>query len=126
ARYVHDNLSREKCPECGKFLLEVQGKRGRMLVCSDRSCGYRKSVALQTNYRCPNCHKKLEIRGEDEKRIYACICGFRQRVSEFEKRAASAGAGKGELQRFLNSQDEGISNNALAEQLAKLKLDREV
>lgn len=42
--YKHDNLTREKCPTCGKFLLEVTGKRGKMTVCQDRECGYRKSA----------------------------------------------------------------------------------
>jgi len=125
AKYVHDNLSREKCPDCGKFLLDVMGKRGRMLICSDRTCGFRKSLAQQSNARCPNCHKKLEIRGEDENRFFACACGFREKVKAFEKRAAAAGAGKSELQRFMNNQEDGIRNNALAEQLAKLKIDGE-
>ncbi|NLD51158.1 MAG: DNA topoisomerase III, partial [Clostridiaceae bacterium] len=42
--YRHDNLTREKCPECGKYLLDVTGKKGKMLVCQDRECGYRKGV----------------------------------------------------------------------------------
>ena len=121
-KYIHNNLTREKCPECGKFLLDVQGKRGKMLVCPDRTCGYRKATSQQSQARCPNCHKSMEIRGEGEKRIYACVCGFRQRVADFAKGAAAAGAAKGELQRYLNSQDSGLKNNALAEQLLKLKL----
>ena len=76
-KFTHDNISREKCPQCGKYLLNVNGKKGKMLVCPDRECGYRKSVALITNARCPNCHKKLEMRGERGKRkllpVYADI-----------------------------------------------------
>ncbi|MEW6183301.1 MAG: DNA topoisomerase III [Bacillota bacterium] len=41
AVYRPDNVSRTKCPACGKFLLLVKGKRGRMLVCQDRACGHR-------------------------------------------------------------------------------------
>ena len=26
--FKHDNLTREKCPECGKYLLDVNGKKG--------------------------------------------------------------------------------------------------
>ena len=66
AKFTHDNVTREKCPECGKYLLDVNGKKGRMLVCPDRECGYRKGVSVITNARCPNCHKKLEMRGEGE------------------------------------------------------------
>jgi DNA topoisomerase-3 len=39
--YRADNISRTKCPVCGKFMLLVKGKRGRMLVCQDRACGHR-------------------------------------------------------------------------------------
>ncbi len=121
AKYHHDNVSREKCPDCGKFLLDVSGKKGKMLVCPDRECGYRKSLSMQTNARCPNCHKKLELRGEGEKRLFTCICGYRERLSDFEKRRATNAAGKGEVQRFLASQQEQSSNSDLARQLAMWK-----
>ena len=38
-------MTKQKCPECGKFLLEVKTKKGKMLVCSERECGYRKNTA---------------------------------------------------------------------------------
>jgi len=121
AKYVHDNMTREKCPECEKFLLEVNGKKGKMLVCPDRECGYRKSVSFQTNARCPNCHKKLEMRGDGEKRMFVCVCGHRERLSDFEKRKVSAGASKRDVQQLLSSQSkEGFGNSALADQLKKL------
>lgn len=68
AEYKHDNITREPCPQCGKYLLEVNGKKGKMLVCQDRDCGYRKSISVITNARCPECHKKLEMRGEGDKK----------------------------------------------------------
>ncbi|HZG72257.1 MAG TPA: DNA topoisomerase III, partial [Chondromyces sp.] len=71
-RFKHDNVTGSKCPDCGKLLLEVNGKKGKMLVCQDRECGYRKNVAKLTNARCPNCHKKLELRGEGEGQIFVC------------------------------------------------------
>jgi DNA topoisomerase-3 len=121
-KFVHDNVTREKCPDCGKFLLDVKGKKGKMLVCPDRECGYRKSVVIETNARCPNCHKKLEMRGEGENRIFTCICGHREKLSDFEKRRGEAGANKAEIRNFMNNQqDTGPANSALAEQLAKWK-----
>jgi DNA topoisomerase-3 len=39
--YRADNISKTKCPRCGRYMLIVNGKRGRMLSCPDRSCGYR-------------------------------------------------------------------------------------
>lgn len=38
-----ENVSRQKCPSCGKNMLIVSGKHGKMLVCPDRNCGYRQS-----------------------------------------------------------------------------------
>ena len=123
AKYIHDNMTRQKCPECGKFLLEVSGKRGKMLVCSERECGYRKNTVTETNARCPNCHKKLQILGEGEKRIFACVCGHREKVSDFTKRRADAGASKADVKKYLELQESkekaGAKNTALAEQLAK-------
>ncbi len=41
AVYRADNLTKTKCPVCGKHMLLVNGKKGKMLSCQDRSCGYR-------------------------------------------------------------------------------------
>ncbi|MGI6550802.1 MAG: DNA topoisomerase III [Syntrophomonadales bacterium] len=41
ATYKPDNISKTKCPVCGRYMLIVSGKRGRMLSCPERSCGYR-------------------------------------------------------------------------------------
>ena len=58
-KFKHDNLTRKKCPKCDAFLLEVNGKKGKMLVCSNRECHYKEKISLITNARCPNCHKKF-------------------------------------------------------------------
>ena len=120
AKYVHDNVTREKCPNCDKFLLEVNGKKGKMRICPDRECGYRKSLSQQTNARCPNCHKKLELRGEGEKRVFFCVCGHRERLADFEKRRAVAGASKTDVSNYLRNQNKaaGGVNTSLASQLA--------
>ena len=120
AKYTHDNQTRKACPECGKFLLLVKGKRGEMLVCPDRECGYRKSVTQTTNARCPNCFKKMELRGEGENQMFACVCGYREKLSAFKERRATAGAGKRDVQKYLqNQQKEAPKNNAMADALAK-------
>ncbi|HNX28374.1 MAG TPA: DNA topoisomerase III [Syntrophomonadaceae bacterium] len=41
ASYKATNVSRSKCPACGKNMLLVNGKKGKMLVCPDRNCGHR-------------------------------------------------------------------------------------
>ncbi len=41
--YRADNVSKTKCPACGKNMLLVNGKRGKALACPDRNCGYRQA-----------------------------------------------------------------------------------
>lgn len=119
--YKHDNLTREKCPQCGKYLLDVNGKKGKMLVCPDRDCGYRKGVSQVSNARCPECHKKMEIRGEGENKSFFCSCGYREKLDAFKKRKGEQ-VDKREVGRFLRQQDEGEGmNSALADALAKWK-----
>lgn len=119
--YKHDNLTREKCPECGNFLLDVNGKKGKMLVCPNRECGYRKGVSQVTNARCPECHKKMEMRGEGEDKVFYCICGYREKLSSFQKRKGEQ-VDKKEVARFLGTQKEDVKiNNALADALKNWK-----
>ena len=119
ASYRHDNQTRTPCPDCGKYLLKVKGKRGERLVCPDRACGYRRSLSQTTNARCPNCHKKMELRGEGDKQMFACVCGYREKLSDFKKRRASSGANKRDVQKYLKNQDTGGGSTAMADQLAK-------
>ena len=127
-KFKHDNITGTHCPECGKLMLKVNGKRGTMLVCQDRECGHRKTIAKQTNARCPVCHKRMELRGHGEGQTVACVCGHREKLSVFEKRRANdknSKASKRDVHTYMKKQnkDEPI-NNALAEQLKKLKLDQ--
>lgn len=126
-KFRHDNLTRTKCPECGKYMLEVNGKRGKMLVCQDRECGYRKGIAKITNARCPECHKKLELRGEGEGQIFICGCGYREKLSSFNdrKKKENDKLSKRDVAKYLRNQkkeNEEPINSALAEALAKLNL----
>lgn len=122
--YRHDNITRTKCPECGKFLLQVKGKRGEMYVCQDRDCGYRQGISQTSNARCPECHKKMEIRGEGENKIFTCGCGYREKLSAFTKRrdGEKGSSNKREVTQYLQQQSHGEPiNTALADALAKLK-----
>lgn len=126
AKYKHDNLTTTKCPECGKPMLAVNGKRGKMLVCQDRECGTRKTISQITNSRCPNCHKKLELRGEGENRMFACVCGHREKLSTYNKRKQEQKkqGSKRDVQKYLREQEKNSEpmNSALADALANLKL----
>lgn len=127
-KYKHDNISTKSCPDCGKPMLEVNGKKGKMLVCQDRECGHRKNVSRTTNARCPQCKKKLELRGEGAGQIFACKCGYREKLSTFqEKRKKESGnkADKRDVQKYMKQQnkEEEPLNNPFAEALKKLKFD---
>jgi DNA topoisomerase III len=126
-KYKHDNISTKSCPDCGKPMLEVNGKKGKMLVCQDRECGHRKNVSRITNARCPQCRKKLELRGEGDGQIFACQCGYREKLSAFEARRKKESGGKvskGDVQKYLKQQQkqEEPINSALADALKKLNL----
>ncbi|MDO4926282.1 MAG: DNA topoisomerase III [Turicibacter sp.] len=126
ASYKHDNITTTKCSECGKPMLAVNGKRGKMLVCQDRECGTRKTVSQITNSRCPKCHKKLELRGEGENRMFACVCGHREKLSTYNKRKQEQKkqGSKRDVQKYLREQEKSAEpmNSALADALANLKL----
>ena len=124
AEYKHDNMTNKTCPDCGKYLLEVNGKKGKMLVCQDRDCGYRRSVSIITNARCPECHKKMELRGEGEKKSFYCSCGYREKYSAFKERRGQSGASKRDVQNYLRNQNkkEDDSNNPFAAAFDKLNL----
>ncbi len=91
--FVHDNVTTTPCPVCGKMLLSVNGKKGKMLVCQDRSCSYRQNVSQKTGMRCPNCHKTMDLFGEGDKRTYICPCGYREKFAAVEKRRKNEGSG---------------------------------
>ncbi len=124
--FRHDNMTRNKCPECGKFMLEVKGKKGKMYVCQDRDCGYRKNISKITNARCPNCKKKLELRGEGEGQIFTCSCGYREKLSTFNERKAKEknNISKRDVASYMKQQKKAKTepiNTDLADALSKLK-----
>ena len=124
--FKHDNLTRTKCSECGKFMLEVNGKRGKMYVCQDRECGHRINISKTTNARCPNCKKKLELRGQGDGQIFTCSCGYREKLSSFNERKKQEKnkVSKREVSKYLKAQDKNQNepiNTDLADALSKLK-----
>ncbi len=124
--FKHDNLTKNKCPDCGKFLLEVKGKKGKMYICQDRECGYRQSISVISNARCPKCKKKMEIRGSGEDKTFSCQCGYREKLSHFNERKAKEKdkMSKKEVSQFIKQQKKEVNeplNTDLADALSKLK-----
>ena len=128
--FRHENVTGKKCPRCGKFLLAVNGKNSKLLVCQDRECGYRETLSRTTNARCPNCHKKMEMIVKGEEETFVCsTCGYKEKLSAFKKRREKEGAGvnKRDVARYLNQQKKEAEepiNNAFAAALSGLKLDK--
>lgn len=123
--FRHDNLTSKKCPNCGKPMLAVNGKNARLLVCQDRECGYRETIARLSNARCPNCHKKMEIIKKGDEEMFVCnTCGHKEKMSAFKARREKEGAGvsKKDVQKYLKKQKEEPLNNAFADALSKIKL----
>ena len=125
--YRHDNMTRKKCPDCGKFMLEVNGKHGKMLVCQDRECGYRETISRHTNARCPVCHKRMDMIGHGEEQRFVCACGHKEKLAAFEQRRAKEGKGvsKRDVNRYLQKQAKEAKepiNNAFADALKNIKL----
>ncbi|WP_244833001.1 DNA topoisomerase III [Clostridium sp. BJN0001] len=130
-KFVHDNKTGKKCPNCGQYLLEVKTKHGVMNVCPDRNCGYKESVSRLTNARCPECKKKLEIRGHGDGKIYVCTeksCNFREKASVFEKRFDKKGkVNKREvnkIMRKMKKEAEEPMNNPFAALLGNMNFDK--
>ncbi len=72
--YKADNITRTKCPACGKYMLLVKGKRGKMLVCQDRNCGHRQpekenDFGFGSSKRASRVNQKLIARYSDKESI---------------------------------------------------------
>lgn len=125
--FRHDNMTRTKCPECGKFMLEVNGKHGKMLVCQDRECGHKETISRHTNARCPVCHKKMDLVGKGDGQRFVCVCGHKEKLSSFEERKKKEGKGasKKDVNNYLRKQAKEAKepiNNAFAEAFSKIQL----
>ena len=125
--FRHDNMTRTKCPECGKFMLEVNGKHGKMLVCQDRECGHKETISRHTNARCPVCHKKMDLIGKGDGQRFICVCGHKEKLSSFEERKKKEGKGasKKDVNHYLRKQAKEAKepiNTAFAEAFSKIQL----
>ncbi len=125
--FRHDNLTRHKCPQCGRLMLEVNGKHGKMLVCQDRECGYRETISRRTNARCPVCHKKMELVGKGDTQRFVCSCGHKEKLSSFQERKKKEGksANKRDVAAYMKKQAKEANepiNNAFAEAFKNLGL----
>ncbi|RCW41948.1 DNA topoisomerase III [Paenibacillus prosopidis] len=114
--YKPHNLTHSRCPECEKPLLEINGKRGKSLVCSDRECGYRRaSEPMLSNKRCPQCHKKMEIHdGKAGKYAQCRPCNVIEMLGDKQ----SGRVNRKQNQKLIEQySDNAILSNSLADKL---------
>jgi DNA topoisomerase-3 len=109
--YKPHNVTGSKCPDCGEFLQEFKGKKGKMLICPDRECSYRRSAEKQlSNKRCPQCKKKMEIRDGKAGKYFQCKpCN----VIEMMKEQGNKKMDKRNTQKLVKqySSDEGLTSS---------------
>jgi DNA topoisomerase-3 len=123
--YKIQNLTGTKCPECGSPMKKSRDRDGGLvLVCINRSCGYRKRKDPRlSNHRCPQCHKKMELHKGKAGIYFQCRnCGI---VEKAEKREKTAD--KRETRRILSkiNQEQERFGNSLADALKSAMKDHE-
>jgi len=69
AVYHADNITKTKCPQCGRYMLLVNGKKGRMLSCPERSCGYRQPEKGEDYRPGSRANQKLIAQYSDKEEI---------------------------------------------------------
>ncbi|OQO70724.1 DNA topoisomerase III [Enterococcus villorum] len=60
--YQDFSITQKKCPECGANLREKNTRDGKIYVCTNQDCHYRRRKDPKvSNHRCQQCHRKMEI-----------------------------------------------------------------
>lgn len=82
--YQDFSLTTKKCPECGEALKEKNTRDGKIYVCSNPECHYkRRKDPKVSNHRCPTCHKKMEILDGKNGAYFRCkFCGTTEKIPD--------------------------------------------
>lgn len=118
--YRAHNLTGSKCPECGSFLKERNTKDGKILVCSNLECSYRRRKDPKlSNRRCPQCHKKMEIHEGKAGVYFQCRrCNVVEKAEE-TKKAIKKHEERRLVQKYTKKEDFGTSLGDLLKQALK-------
>ncbi|MBS4193526.1 DNA topoisomerase III [Lederbergia citri] len=121
-KYKAHNLTGSKCPECGSFMKETKGRDGRMLVCSNKECNFRKRKDPKiSNRRCPQCHKKMEIHSGKAGTYFQCRkCNLVEKAEQ-KKKAVSKKEERQLLKKYSGDETFG---NSLADALKSAMEDK--
>lgn len=82
ADYRDFNLTTKKCPDCGSPLREKNTRDGKIYICSNNECSYRRRKDPKvSNHRCPQCHKKMVIIDGKNGSYFKCMtCGITEKM----------------------------------------------
>lgn len=83
-KYQDFSITQKKCPECGSPLKEKNGRDGKMYVCTNAECSYRRRKEPKvSNHRCPQCHRKMEIHEGKSGAYFKCkYCSITEKIPD--------------------------------------------
>ncbi|MBU8770735.1 DNA topoisomerase III [Cytobacillus oceanisediminis] len=104
--YRAHNLTGSKCPECDSFLKERNTKDGKILVCSNLDCNFRKRKDPKlSNRRCPQCRKKMEIHEGKAGAYFQCRpCNVVEKAQD-KKKAVNKREERKLVQKYTQKED---------------------
>lgn len=120
--YRAHNLTGSKCPECHSFLKERNTKEGKILVCSNLECHYRRRKDPKlSDRRCPQCHKKMEVHEGKVGLYFQCRpCNVVEKAEE-KKKAINKREERKLVQKYSKKEDFGTSLGDLLKQALEEK-----
>ncbi len=121
--YKAHNITGSKCPECSSLMKEIKGRDGRVLVCSNRECNFRRRKDPKlSNKRCPQCRKKMEMHNGKAGMYFQCRrCNLVEKA-EKQKKAVSKREEKQLLKKYSSEESFG---NSLADALKAAMKEKE-
>ncbi|OTN87925.1 DNA topoisomerase III [Enterococcus sp. 7E2_DIV0204] len=126
SKYQDFSITQKKCPECGSNLREKNTKDGKIYVCSNKDCSYRRRKDPKvSNHRCSQCHRKMEIIDGKNGAYFKCkYCSITEKMQD--KKERNKKLTKHEERKLMKkySQKEEPEESALAQALkAAMKQD---
>ncbi len=82
--YKDFSMTTKICPECGSNLKERNTKDGKIYICSNPECSYkRRKDPKISNHRCNQCHRKMEILEGKNGAFFKCkYCGISEKIPD--------------------------------------------
>lgn len=117
--YQDFSITQKKCPECSANLREKMTRDGKLYVCTNPTCSYRRRKDPKlSNHRCSQCHRKMEIIEGKNGAYFKCkYCSISEKIPE--KKTRSKKLSKQEERTLMKkyAQKEEPAESALAQAL---------